>query len=281
MLSYIVRRCIIMILLLFVLTIVVFIIIQLPDGTYVTTYADRLQASGSAVDKATLDSLNKQYGFDLPVYRQYFKWLRNLLRFELGRSFEWRKPVAQLLRERVPISIIISLIALIITYAIAIPVGIFSAVRQYSIGDYIFSGVGFVGMATPNFFLALILMFFVFRVFGVSVVGLFSPDFLDKPWSFAKFADMLKHLPVPIIVIATAGTAGLIRIVRRCLLDELRKQYVVTARSKGLKEQRILFRYPVRVAINPVISTIGWSLTYIVSGETITSIVLHDLRPSA
>ena len=274
MAAYILQRCVMMVVLLCILSVVVFIIIQLPAGNYVTSYAERLQASGNLVDKATLEALNKQYGFDLPVYKQYFRWFTNFLRFKLGRSFEWRKSVAQLLRERVPISMAISLFSLVVTYIIAIPVGIYSAVHQYSIGDYVFTGIGFVGLATPNFFLALILMFFAFKVFGVSVIGLFSPEYLDQAWSFAKFIDMLKHLPVPIIVVGTAGTAGLIRVLRSCLLDELRKQYVITARTKGLSERTILFRYPVRVAINPLVSTIGWTLTYIVSGEVITSIVL-------
>ena len=274
MAAYILQRCVMMVVLLCILSVVVFTIIQLPAGNYVTSYAERLQASGNLVDKATLEALNKQYGFDLPVYKQYFRWFTNFLRFKLGRSFEWRKSVAQLLRERVPISMAISLFSLVVTYIIAVPVGIYSAVHQYSIGDYVFTGIGFVGLATPNFFLALILMFFAFKVFGVSVIGLFSPEYLDQAWSFAKFIDMLKHLPVPIIVVGTAGTAGLIRVLRSCLLDELRKQYVITARTKGLSERTILFRYPVRVAINPLVSTIGWTLTYIVSGEVITSIVL-------
>ena len=272
--AYLARRCVLMLTLMVVLSVVVFVIIQLPPGNYVSTYAERLQASGNAVDQATLDALNRQYGFDLPLHRQYLRWFVNFLKFDLGRSFEWRKTVAQLLRERVPISIAISLFSLVVTYAIAVPVGIYSATHQYSFGDYLFTGIGFVGLATPNFFLALILMFLAFKVFDVSVIGLFSPQFLDAPWSMAKFLDMLKHLPVPIIVIGTAGTAGLIRVMRGCLLDELQKQYVITARSKGLLERSILFKYPVRVSINPVVSTVGWSLTYIVSGETITSIVL-------
>lgn len=263
-----------MIILLFILSMVIFVIIQLPPGNYVTTHAERLQASGSSVDKATLEMLNRQYGFDLPMYRQYFKWFFNFLRFNLGRSFEWNKPVSVLLLERVPITIMISMFSLVFIYAVSVPIGIYSATHQYSLSDYVFTGLGFIGLGTPNFFLALVLMFLIFRVFDISVVGLFSVAYLDQPWSFAKFVDMLKHLPVPVIVIGTAGTAGLIRVMRGCLLDELRKQYVVTARSKGLSERKILFKYPVRVAINPIVSTVGWSLTYIVSGETITSIVL-------
>lgn len=274
MIFYILRRCLYMIILLFMLSMVVFVIIQLPPGNYVTTYAERLQASGSSIDKATLEMLNRQYGFDLPMYRQYFKWFFNFLRFNLGRSFEWNKPVSVLLRDRLPITIMISTFSLIFIYAVAIPIGIYSATHQYSLGDYVSTGLGFVGLAIPNFFLALVLLFLIFKIFGISVVGLFSPEYLDQPWSSAKFADMLKHLPVPIIVIGTAGTAGLIRIMRGCLLDELHKQYVITARSKGLGERKILFKYPVRMAINPIVSTVGWSLAYIISGETITSIVL-------
>lgn len=197
-----------------------------------------------------------------------------MLHGDFGRSFQWNEPVSKLIAARLPLTIVISLFTLIFTYVVAIPIGIYSATHQYSIGDYIFTVVGFIGLATPNFLLALVLMFIFYKYFGLSAGGLFSPHYQLAPWSVAKVIDMLKHLPIPVIVIGTAGTAGLIRVMRGCLLDELRKQYVITARAKGVAERVLLFKYPVRVAINPVISTIGWELPGIVSGETITAIVL-------
>jgi len=257
-----------------VVSVVSFVIIQLPPGDYVTTYAAQLQASGRAVDEAMIASLTKQYGLDLPMYQQYFKWMWKMLHGDFGMSFTYKKPVSKLLAERLPLTLLLSLFTAIFVYVVAIPIGIYSATRQYSIGDYTFTVVGFIGLATPNFLLALILMIMFYKYFGLSIGGLFSAQYLGAPWSTAKFVDMLGHLPVPIIVIGTAGTAGLIRVMRSCLLDELRKQYVITARAKGVRERTLLFKYPVRVAINPVISTIGWMLPSIFSGEVIVAIVL-------
>ncbi len=274
MLYYVIRRVIYMVLVLFLLSVVSFVIIQLPPGDYLSSYIMELAKSGSEIDEAVLSSLRKQYGLDLPVYFRYFKWMWGMFQGNFGRSFAWNEPVAKLLAERLPLTITISLFALIFTYAIAVPIGIYSAVRQYGVGDYFFTGVGFIGLATPNFLFALILMFVFFKYFGASVGGLFSPEYMSAAWDVGKLVDFLKHLPIPIIVIGTAGTAGLIRIMRGCLLDELKKQYVITARAKGVKENTLLFKYPVRAAINPIISTIGWTLPAIVSGETITAIVL-------
>ena len=234
----------------------------------------QLAHSGQPVDKAQLASLRKRYGLDLPVYAQYFKWIWKMLHGDLGRSFQLNKPVSKLIAERLPFTMTLSLFTLVFVYAVAIPIGIYSATHQYSVGDYASTTIGFVGLATPNFLLALILMFLFFKYFGLSVGGLFSPEYIWAPWSIGKFIDMLKHLPIPIIVIGTAGTAGLIRVMRGCLLDELRKQYVITARAKGVEERALLFKYPVRMAINPIVSTIGWMLPAIFSGETITAIVL-------
>ena len=256
------------------LSIVSFVIIQLPPGDYLTSYVSQLEASGMKVDQEMVASLKKQYGLDLSMYQQYFKWMWNVLHGRLGISFQWNRPVSDLLAERVPLTVALSLFTLIFTSVVAIPVGIYSATHQYSIGDYSFTVVGFTGLATPNFLLALVLMMFFYKYFGLTVGGLFSLEYLGAPWSLDKLVDMLKHVPVPIIVIGTAGTAALIRIMRGCLLDELRKQYVITARAKGVAERKLLFKYPVRLAINPVISTIGWVLPAIVSGETITAIVL-------
>ncbi|MBA7626918.1 Inner membrane ABC transporter permease protein YejB [subsurface metagenome] len=197
-----------------------------------------------------------------------------MLHGDFGQSFLWNKEVSELLGERLMLTVIISILTMLFAYGIAIPVGIYSATHQYSIGDYGFTVAGFAGLATPNFLLALVLMFVFYKYFGLSAGGLFSPAYQLAPWSLAKVLDMLKHLPIPIIVIGTAGTAELIRVMRGCLLDELRKQYVITARAKGVSERALLFKYPVRIAINPIISTIGWTLPYIISGETITAIVL-------
>jgi peptide/nickel transport system permease protein len=263
-----------MVVVLFVVSIVAFIIIQIPPGDYLTSYIMRLRAQGTRVDEAQVAALKKRYDLDLPLPLQYFKWIGKMFHGDLGRSFKWNQPVSELIGERLALTVTISLFTLIFTYLVAVPIGIYSATHQYTIGDYTFTVVGFAGLATPNFLFALILMFLFFKYFGLSVGGLFSPQYVDATWSTGKFVDMLKHLPIPIIVIGTAGTAGLIRVMRGCLLDELMKQYVITARAKGVTERTLLFKYPVRVAINPIISTIGWVLPGIVSGETITAIVL-------
>ena len=274
MLFYFFRRCIYTIGVLIVVSVIAFIIIQLPPGDFLTNRIAQLQASGATVDEAIVDALRKRYGLETPLYQQYFKWIWKLLHGDLGFSFEYNKPVSELIAQRLPLTIIVSFFALVFAYAVAIPIGIYSATHQYSISDYGFTIIGFAGLATPNFLFALILMFLFFKYFGLSVGGLFSPEYIWAPWSIGKFIDMLKHLPIPIIVIGTAGTAGLIRVMRGCLLDELRKQYVITARAKGVEERALLFKYPVRMAINPIVSTIGWMLPAIFSGETITAIVL-------
>lgn len=274
MLSYTIRRLIYMVILLVMISVVAFIIIQLPPGDYVSSYIARLKASGQSVGEEQAEALRRQYGLDSPVYFQYFKWTWRLLHGDFGIAFQYGVPVGKLIGERLPLTIIISLLTLIFAYAVAIPIGIYSATHQYSPGDYGLTVIGFVGLAVPNFLLALILMFFFYRSFGLSIGGLFSPQYREATWNLAKLVDMLKHLPIPIIVIGMAGTTGLIRVMRGCLLDELRKQYVITARAKGVVERTLLFKYPVRIAINPIISTIGWMLPAIVSGGTITEIVL-------
>jgi peptide/nickel transport system permease protein len=274
MTSYFIRRLFFMVLVLIMVSVVAFILIQVPPGDYVSSYVGLLRDQGIRLLPDQEAALRQQYGLHLPVYLQYFKWIRNMLEGDLGMSLQWRKPVNELIAERLPKTVMISMLALIFTYVMAIPIGIYSATRQYSVGDYAFTVIGFVGLATPNFLFALILMFLFHKYFGLSIGGLFSQEYMTAAWSMAKFVDMLKHLPIPIIVIGTAGTAGLIRVMRGCLLDELRKQYVITARAKGVREKTLLFKYPVRVAINPIISTIGWVLPAIVSGGVITSIVL-------
>lgn len=275
MIFYIVRRLLYTILVLIVASMVTFVLIQLPPGDYLTTYANELQnATGQILDQTVLNSLRHEYGLDQPIYVQYAKWVRNMFHGDFGRSFTYNKPVIDLIGERIGLTVVISLLTLLFTYVIAIPIGVYSATHQYSVGDHIFTIIGFAGLATPNFILGLILIYLFNKYFGVSVGGLFSIHYATQPWSVGKVLDLLKHLPVPIIVVGTAGTAGIIRVMRGTLLDELRKQYVVTARAKGVTEQRLLFRYPVRVALNPIVSTIGWLLPQIVSGATITAVVL-------
>jgi peptide/nickel transport system permease protein len=272
--KYIIRRISYMIPTLVIISIISFIIIQLPPGDFVTSYAVSLAASGEEVDEALLEGLRQRYGLDKPMYIQYLKWVWGILHGDFGMSFDWNRPVRDLLGERLLLTMVVSLASLIFAWVVALVVGIYSAVRQYSLFDYIFSFLGFLGLSIPNFMLALILMYISTRYLGTGVGGLFSPEYLDAPWSVAKVVDLLKHLWVPVIVVGTAGTAGLIRTMRANLLDELRKPYVETGRSKGLSERVLILRYPVRVAINPLISNLGFVFPQIISGETITSVVL-------
>ena len=263
-----------MLMLLLVLSVCAFAIIQLPPGDYITDYIAELQMRGTDVSEAEIENLRHQYGLDKPLYVQYFLWMGKMVRGNMGWSFAHHRPVSELLWERLPMTALISLLSLVFVYLVAVPIGIYSATHQYSFADYSVTVVGFVGLATPNFLLALVLMIVFFQLFGLKIGGLFSIAYVNAPWSFAKVVDLLRHLPVPIIVIGTAGTAGLIRVLRGSLLDELRKQYVITARAKGMGERPLLFKYPVRVAVNPLVSTVGWLLPEIVSGETIVAIVL-------
>jgi peptide/nickel transport system permease protein len=274
MLSYVARRLLYMVVTLALLSITTFAIIQLPKGDYLDTVIASLALNHNQLTSAEIEGLRERYGLDKTFFEQYLKWMRNSLQGDLGMSFQWRQPVLPLILERLPATIAVSLCTLLVTYTIGILIGIYSATHQYAIGDYIVSIIGFIGLATPNFLLALILLYVGFSVFNVNLLGLFSRQYVDAPWSVGKVLDLVAHLPIPIIVIGSAGAAGLIRVMRAMLLDELRKQYVITARSKGLHETRLTFKYPVRVALNPVISGLGGVFVYIVSGETITSIVL-------
>jgi len=276
MVEYIIRRVIVLIPLLFIISIIAFILIQLPPGDFLTLYIMQLKVSGIDIEEYEIIQLRKLYALDKPIYVQYFKWIGNiLLHGDFGRSFRWRKPVSEIIGERIVLTMIVSIFTIIFTWIMAVPIGIYSATHQYSSFDYFFTFWGFIGLATPNFLLALVILWIAFAYLGVNAIGLFSPEFINASWSLAKVVNMLKHIWVPILIIGTAGTAGLIRVMRGTLLDELRKQYVITARSKGLPERRLLFKYPVRVAINPLISTIGWMLPAIISGETLVSIVLN------
>ena len=276
MTSYILRRLAYMVILLIALSVVVFIVIQLPPGDVMTVMLARMEAGGAdaSFGGEEISAMQEQYGLHLPAYLQYLRWAGNLLRGNFGVSFVYGRPVTALLLERLPLTVLLSGITLLFAYAVAIPIGIYSATHQYSLGDYGFTVMGFVGLAMPNFLLALILMYLLLTMFGVSAGGLFSAAYEHAPWSFAKLIDGLLHLPLPIIVIGMAGTAAIIRVMRSTLLDELRKQYVITARAKGVSEATLTFKYPVRVALNPIISTVGWLLPEIVSGSTIVAIVL-------
>jgi len=276
MLGYIVRRLLMLIPIMVLISLVVFVIIQLPPGDYLTTYISNLEASGIKVTGEQAAALKRQYGLDLPIYSQYIKWISNiLLRGDFGRSFSWNKPVSELLMERIPLTMAISLFTTLLVFAVSIPIGIYSATHKYSFFDYGFTFIGFIGLSIPGFLLALVLMWWLYSAFGISVGGLFSPDYIDAPWSVARVWDVLKRIWFPIIIIGMSGTAGLIRVMRGNLLDELQKQYVITARAKGVPEREVLFRYPVRIAVNPIISTVGWILPSIVGGEVLVSIVLN------
>ena len=271
---YLSRRFLYMIMLLVIVSVIAFAIIELPPGDYLDTYLNELDNRGTMFDAAQIAALRKQFGLDLPVYERYLQWVTGIMRGNFGRSFQWNRSVGELIAKRLPWTVMISTLTLVFTYTVAIPVGIYSSLRQYSFSDHLITGVSFLGLATPNFLLALVLMFLTFNLFGFNPSGLFSPEYKIAPWTIARFVDLLKHLPIPIIVIGTAGVAGLIRVMRGLMLDELRKHYVITARAKGLREGALLFKYPVRVAINPIISTIGWQLAAVVSGAAITAIVL-------
>jgi peptide/nickel transport system permease protein len=274
MLTYVVRRVLLMIPTLLVISLLTFVIIQLPPGNYLDTLIADLKASGETADLQKAEFLRQQYGLDQPVWTQYWRYLKGLLRGDLGYSFEYDRPVSTIIGERLGLTFVVSFAAILFTWVVAFPIGVYSATHKYSWGDHGLTFLGFLGLATPNFLLALVLMFCSFTWFGVSVGGLFSPDLEVAPWGWAKVADLLRHLLVPVVVIGTSGTATMIRRLRANLLDELKKPYVVTARAKGLPPSRVLLKYPLRIALNPFISDIGNLLPQVISGSVIVSIVL-------
>lgn len=275
MLGFIARRILYMIPTVILVSIVTFIIIQLPPGDYLDTLAAELSDSGG-LDSGTMQALRDQYGLGQPIYIQYWKWITGILfRGDFGLSFEKNLPVGNLIWDRLGWTFLISLLTLLFIWAIALPIGIYSAVRKYSFGDYAATFFGFIGLAVPNFLLALVMMYIAFKYFGQSVGGLVSPEYIDAPWTWDKVIDLLKHIWMPIVVVGTSGAAALIRIMRANLLDELYRPYVVTARAKGMSELQLLLKYPVRVALNPFISTIGWILPTLVSGEIIVAVVMN------
>ena len=276
MLFFIIRRILYMIPTLFTASMLSFMIIQLPPGDFLTSYAAQLRAQGDAVDDAELDALRERYGLEQPVYIQYSKWMAGIfLRNDWGQSMELSRPVRELLGERLWLTIAISGAALLVSWFVAIPIGVYSATHQYSWLDYCLSFFSFVGLGTPGFLLALIVMFLAQSWLGLSIGGLFSEEYILAPWNMAKFIDMLKHVWIPLLVVAFGSTAGNIRITRANLLDELNRPYVETARAKGLEEEKLIWKYPVRVALNPFFSTVGWSLATLISGFTLVSVVLN------
>jgi len=272
---YILRRVLYMIPVMLAVSLLSFTIIQLPPGDYLTTQIARLKLEGTPASEDQIAAMRQRYGLDKPFHEQYIKWMSGMFKGDLGKSFIYNRPVTELIGERIILTMVISIASIILAYAIAIPIGIYSATHQYSPADYFFTFVGFIGISIPQFFLALVLMFATYKLTGKTISGLFSPEYAVQPWSWGKVLDLMQHIWLPAAIIGVSGTAGTIRVLRACLLDELRKQYVITARAKGLSERQLIFKYPVRIAINPMISTIGWLLPAIVSGAAIVAIVLN------
>ena len=274
MLTYCARRIMIMIPTLVAISMLVFIIIQLPPGDYLTTHIAELQSQGEKVDQSKIEFLREQYGLNKPYWEQYLYWFGGMLTGDFGYSFEYDLPVSEVVGDRLYLSFLLSFSTIIFTWAVAFPIGIYSATHQYSVGDHGLTFIGFLGLATPNFLLALVLLYLGKVYFGTSIGGLMDPKYLDEPMSWGKFLSVLEHLWVPVVVIGTSGTAAMIRRLRANLLDELQKQYVVTARAKGLSPLKVLTKYPLRLALNPFIADIGNLLPQVVSGAAIVSMVL-------
>lgn len=275
MVTYIIRRIVYSLILLFLVSIVGFTVIQLPPGDFLTMRIQELRNRGDLSAEIYAEQLRVRYGLDRPFWMQYIIWITHFVRGDFGWSFYYEKPVSELVGERLALTIVISVVTLIFTWALAIPIGVYSATHQYSWGDNFFTFLGFIGLSIPGFLLGLILMFITVFYFNQSVGGLFSPEYVNAPWNFAKVIDLFRHLWIPVIIIGLSGTAGLIRIMRGNLLDILGQQYVLTARAKGLREAIVVWKHAVRVAINPLISSLGMSLPGIISGESLVSIVLN------
>jgi peptide/nickel transport system permease protein len=271
---FIIKRLLLFPFLLVVFSVISFALIQAPPGDFLTSYVAQLAAGGTSVNQNQIEALRTAYGLDQPMYSQYFTWFGNLVRGDLGVSLEWRRANSELIGERLLLTLLLTTFSLLFTWAVAIPIGILSATRQYSIFDNIFTVLNYVGLATPNFMLALILMWFAFDRFGLSVTGLFSPEYLDAPWSWGRLWNLLSHIWLPMIVLGVAGTAQIARVVRANLLDELGKPYSEMARAKGLPEWKLVLKYPTRVAIAPVVSTLGWYFPQLLSGGLVVSVVM-------
>lgn len=276
MIAFIARRALLAIPTLLFISFVSFVIIQLPPGDYITAYAAELRHQGEYITEAQEAVMRAQYGLNDPILVQYWRWISGILfHGDFGYSLQWNAPVSSLIWDRLAITLAISTLSLVFTWIIAIPIGVYSATRQYSVLDYIFTVFGFLGKGIPDFLLALILLWISFVYLNLNVGGLFSPDFQSAPWSVAKVIDLLQHVWIPLVVLATGGAAGLIRVMRANMLDELGKPYVETAYAQGLSEAQVVWTYPVRVALNPFISTVGWALPALFSGDIITAVVLN------
>ena len=274
MLSYIARRLLIMVPTLLAISAIIFVIIQLPPGDYFESMINQIQARGESVDMHRIEFLRQQYGFDRPIWEQYLVWVWGMLQGDMGYSFEFELPVNDVVGDRLYLTALVSFATILFTWMVSFPIGLYSAARQYSWGDYTLTFVGFIGLATPNFLLALVLLYIANVMFGTSIGGLMDPQYIDQAWTWGKFVSVLEHLWIPVIVIGTSGTAGMIRRLRANLLDELEKQYVVTARAKGLSPMRVLIKYPFRIAINFFVADIGSLLPSIISGAAVVEIVL-------
>jgi len=275
MTRYILQRLALLPLLMVIYSFVIFVIIQAPPGDFLTAYVATLASSGSSLSAEQIAAMRHQYGLDQPMIVQYFLWVQHLLHGDFGLSLEYQRPNAELIGEMLGLTLALALFSFVLTWVLAIPAGIYSATHPRSVGDHILTVINYIGVATPNFMLALILMWVAFAYFDVSVTGLFSPDYVNAPWSWGRGADLLGHIWLPALVLGIAGTARLSRIMRANLLDELNKPYVVTARAKGMKEWRLVLRYPVRLAFNPLVSTIGWYLPQLFSGSLIVATVMN------
>ena len=272
--SYIIRRLLIMVPTVALIAVLTFVVVELPPGDYASRVADAMEQRGENVDMEYIQAIRELYRLDDPTFVRFFRWLGGFMTGDLGYSIEYRMPVRNVFAQRFPITILLSIASMLFTWAVAFPIGLYSAVRQYSFGDYFWSVVGFIGLSVPNFLLALVLMFYSAKYFGGAIGGLFSKEFEDAAWSIPKVLDLMKNLAIPVIVIGTASTAGLIRILRANLLDELKRPYVELARAKGLTERRLIVKYPLRIAINPFLSGAGSILPGLISGAVITEIVL-------
>ena len=274
MLTYLVRRILTMLLTMLVISALVFIIIQLPPGDYLSSHIAQLESQGELVPHEKIEFLRRQYGLDRPLHEQYFVWLFGMLQGDLGYSFEYNLPVSDVIGDRILLTIILNFATILFIYVVSFPIGVYSATHQYTWGDHGLTFIGFLGLATPNFLLALILMYLANVWFGTSIGTLMAEEYLNEPWSVAKALSVMEHLWVPVVVIGTSGTAGMIRRLRANLLDELQKQYVITGRAKGLPPGKLLRKYPLRMALNPFVADIGNLLPQIVSGSVIVSAVM-------
>jgi peptide/nickel transport system permease protein len=259
---------------LLIISLIVFVIIQLPPGDYLESYIAELQSQGESVDPEKIAFLRQQYGLDKPLHEQYFYWLTGMFQGDFGYSFEYDLPVTEVVGDRLMLTVLVSFITIVFTWIVAFPIGIYSATHQYSWGDYGLTFLGFIGLATPNFLLALVMLYLANVYFGTSIGGLMDPEYIDQPWSWDKLMSVLEHLWIPVVVIGTSGTAGMIRRLRANLLDELQKQYVVTGRAKGLPHFKLLTKYPLRMALNFFISDIGSILPSVISGAEVVAVVL-------